>query len=462
MTRLIGAACVVGAVGVIAPIATAVGCFTQRTQSRAHEARTTYDVDTPPGYRVELVADKLTFPTGVAFGDRGDIYVVEAGYTSDERVTRPRIVLVGPGGTTRELATGDGAPWSGIAYHDGALFVAHGGVATGGRIVRYDVYGDTITGSHVLVDKLPSFGDHHTNGPVVSRDGWVYFAQGTATNSGVVGVDNFDVGWLRRNATFHDVPCEDITLSGFNFTSPNPLTEEDDVVTTGAFMPFNTPSQRGQLIKGTLPCTGAIMRVRARGGRLELVAWGFRNPFGLAFDPDDTLFVTENSYDRRGSRPIAGGADALWRVDRDTWYGWPDYSKGRPLTSRLNGELRGFLLARHPNEPPLPAGIFPAQASAEGLDFSRNAVFGYAGWAFVAGRSLVRMDPRTGDVVEFARTRRSKAETRRGFERPVAARFDRTGTALYVVDFGVVRMTEHGPSPEPETGRLWRIVKDGE
>ena len=58
MTRLIGVACVVGAIGVIAPIAAAVGCYKQGTHVQTDEARTTYDVDIPPDYRVELVADK--------------------------------------------------------------------------------------------------------------------------------------------------------------------------------------------------------------------------------------------------------------------------------------------------------------------------------------------------------------------------------------------------------------------
>jgi glucose/arabinose dehydrogenase len=227
------------------------------------------------------------------------------------------------------------------------------------------------------------------------------------------------------------------------------------------------------------------MRVPARGGDVELVAWGFRNPFGLAFDPDGTLYVTDNGYDTRGSRPIFGAADSLWRVEPGTWYGWPDYAEGRPVTAAFyaeaGGEPRGFALAEHPNRPPAPAGIFPVHASADGFDFSESPRFGYAGWAFVAlfgdmaptagkvlapvGFSIVRIDPRSGDIAVFAKNRGDKtgpASLRklRGFERPVAARFDPSGTALYVVDFGILRVTKDGPVPAPHTGRLWRIVKE--
>ena len=39
------------------------------------------DVALPEGYRIELVAEGLTFPTGVTFDDHGSVYVVEAGYS---------------------------------------------------------------------------------------------------------------------------------------------------------------------------------------------------------------------------------------------------------------------------------------------------------------------------------------------------------------------------------------------
>lgn len=155
-----------------------------------------------------------TFPTGVAFDDHNRVFVVEAGYSYGEKLTTPRIVEVRNRGETRELLVGNrGAPWNGIAYHDGALFVAEGGELDGGRIVRYQIVDDGLGSPSVLVEHLPSTGDHHTDGPVVSRDGWVYFGQGTATNSGIVGPDNYDYGWLKRNPRFHDTPCDKTWLS---------------------------------------------------------------------------------------------------------------------------------------------------------------------------------------------------------------------------------------------------------
>jgi hypothetical protein len=49
----------------------------------------------------------------------------------------------------------------------------------------------------------------------------------------------------------------------------------------------------------------------------------------------------------------------------------------------------------------------------------------------------------------------------RGLERPVAARFDPEGTALYVVDFGVMTIDRDRPWPWRETGVVWRVTRAG-
>lgn len=41
-----------------------------------------------------------------------------------------------------------------------------------------------------ILTGLPNFGDQHNNRVIFGPDGKIYFDQGTATNSGVVGEDN--------------------------------------------------------------------------------------------------------------------------------------------------------------------------------------------------------------------------------------------------------------------------------
>jgi hypothetical protein len=80
------------------------------------------------------------------------------------------------------------------------------------------------------------------------------------------------------------------------------------------------------------------------------------------------------------------------------------------------------------------------------------------------GFRVDRVDPNTGVIEAFAANvgkengPASNLGTA-GLERPIAARFDNTGSALYVVDFGIVTMDGKTPRPLERTGVLWRITR---
>jgi hypothetical protein len=129
--------------------------------------------------------------------------------------------------------------------------------------------------------------------------------------------------------------------------------------------------------------------------------------------------------------------------------------------------------------PPRPAALLAVHSSSNGFDFSRSPTFGYVGEAFVAqfgdqapvvgkvlapvGYKVVRVNVATGVSEDFARNRGGQGPASRlgggGLERPIAARFDPSGRALYVVDFGIMTMSEHGARPRMGTGVLWRIER---
>ena len=139
-----------------------------------------------------------------------------------------------------------------------------------------------------------------------------------------------------------------------------------------------------------------------------------------------------------------------------------------------------FILAQHPSKPPKPAAILGVHSSSNGFSFSSNAAFGHQGQAFIAqfgdmapnvgriygpvGFKVVRVDVNTGITTDFAV---NKGKTNGpasdigggGIERPIDAKFDPSGRALYVVDFGIMQITEQGPAPKKETGVLWKITK---
>lgn len=439
------------------------------------------DIALQAGYQIEPVISGLTFPTAVAFDDENNLYVIESGYSYGESFSEPKLFRVDGNKTTLIAKGTNNGPWTGITWYDGAFYVAEGGEMDGGRILKITKDG-TIT---PLVSNLPTMGDHHTNGPVI-KDGYIYFGQGSATNSAVVGTDNATFGWLLRKKDFHDIPCGDITLTGQNYTSKNVFSKDSgSKVTTGAYVPFGTSTTAGQVIKGEIPCTGSILRIPVAGGQPELVSWGFRNPFGLALSPDGRLFVTENGFDSRGSRPVWGAGDVLWEIKKGLWYGWPDFSAGKAIQGDEEFKTPGKdpvkpLLQKYPNDPPKPTAIFAVHSSSDGFDFSRNPDFGYTGEAFVAqfgdmppgagkvlfpvGYKIVRVNIDNGVINEFASNRGKRNGPaswlkKGGLERPVSVKFDKPGTALYVVDFGILKTDDKGSHPQTKTGMIWKITK---
>jgi glucose/arabinose dehydrogenase len=438
------------------------------------------DIKLPDGYQIEPVCTGLTFPTDMTFDDKGNVYVIEAGYSYGEIFTEPRLLKVDAKGSVTEIAKGGkNGPWTAVDFHDGNFYVAEGGVVEGGKILRFDMTGKMT----VLAEGLPGYGDHHTNAVRVGDDGYIYFGQGTATNSGVVGNDNHRFGWLARKRDFHDIPCEDVVLAGVNYTTENALSAEKEKIETGAFVPYGTKTVKGQVIKGQLPCTGAVMRLPLKGGPLELVAWGFRNPYGLSFAPDGSLFVTENGFDTRGSRPVFGAGDLMWKVESKKWYGWPDYA-GDDSLSGEHYKARKIrpqsLLLKDPNKVPKPTAMFGVHSSANLFDFSRSAAFGYEGQAFVAqfgdmapdvgtiygpvGFKVVRVNTSTGEIADFVVNKgelNGPASTQKsgGVERPNSVRFSPDGKEMYIVDFGVLEVTDDGAAPKKKTGMIWKVTK---
>jgi glucose/arabinose dehydrogenase len=462
------------------------GCYGIRPSQGGGEAKISerninpQDISLPKGFVIEAVATDLTFPTGIAFDEQGLAFVVESGYSYGETWTVPRLFKIEPSGKTSVVATGSkNGPWNGVTFYDGHFYVSEGGEMDGGKVLKITKEGNMTA----LIENLPGKGDHHTNGPIVTN-GYVYFGQGTATNSGVVGEDNAQFGWLERHPGFHDIPCKDIVLRGKNYETNNVLTDDpDDKATTGAFVPFNTKTDEGQTIKGSVPCSGAVMRISPDGGEPELVAWGFRNPFGMAVH-DGKLFVVENGFDDRGSRPVWGTGDILWEVKENQWYGWPDYSGQEPLDHhgyKVPGKGKvELLLKEHPDEPPKPVAVLGVHSSSNGMDFSTSDDFGYKGKAFIAqlgdmapnvgkvlgpvGFKVVMVDVEQGVVQDFAVNKGNKNGPaslfkKGGLERPVAVKFHPDGKSLYVVDFGIIDTSGKGTVSHKGTGVIWKITR---
>lgn len=424
------------------------------------------DIMLPPGYKIEVFACGLTTPINIIFNDQGEMLVADAGVTSGNGKVLKLI-----DGKFEIIAEGFNPPLTGITYYKGDIYVSHRGYITAikpsGRKFN-------------IIEGLPSWGDHHNNRVVFGPDGKMYFGQGTATNSGVVGEDN--QSWVRDYPFFHDYPGETITLRGQNYITDNFLTQADyDDACTGGYSPFNVPTKPGEIVKGITRASGSILRANPDGSNLELVAWGLRNPFRMKFDQFNRLFSTNHGMDVRGSRPIANSPDEFHRIVWGTWYGWPDYTGGLPVTLpafKPEGKAQPkFLLAKHPMIPPKPFACFAPHSAIMGFDFSYNSKFGRIGDVYIAefgseapvttggkplpgvGHRVSRIDMQTGKVATFAINKSGYAASltgEGGLERPIDVIFGPCGS-MYVADFGLTGENGHH-GYEPNTGVIWKIT----
>jgi glucose/arabinose dehydrogenase len=415
------------------------------------------DIVVPDGFKVSVFAKDLNFPTGIAFrGDKNhfQVFVIESGKglpsgsneatdcNSNDKATvggstsptnpfTPDLLVfdekgnkvAGPLGKRNAAGTPsfqkDG-PAIGLAFEHGfaggTLFGTDSnqgvrGAASGGgnntsRVVTIDLARDLSSATvNPFISGLPT-GDHPTE-LIVVKDGFLYWSQGSATNSGVTGHDNGGGG------NQHDIACQDITLSDNVFDS-------GDGHFTSGYSNHNVqrphakvPAFEDATAHGM--CTGAILRAKISTRRVEPFSWGYRNPFGLRFAPDDHalqggLFVTENGEDERGARPTNNAPDRLQlaRMNRDgtpDHHGWPDRFGDLDSTQAVFNPKGGpgddlqpaarviaedtpvrHVLAFFPQPPIGPLAIEPADVAVVGPDFAPDS---FAGGVVNKGAALV-------------------------------------------------------------------------
>lgn len=418
---------------------------------------------------IAKVAEGLDFPTSLAFDAEGTPWIAESGLPFAGAAPGGRICRIGSNGQIELLLGELRSPVNGLCFHDGAFLIAEGGHP--GRISRW-APGKSL---ETILDGLPGLGNYHTNMAVVGPDGWLYFSQGALTNSGVIGLDAYDLGWLQRLPHNHDVPGFDVVLAGLNLETDNPLSNllsnnGHRRIRTGAFSPFGVETQPGQRITAQTPCTASVMRCRPDGSNLELVAWGLRNAYGLLFLPDGRLIATDQGADDRGSRPIGNAPDVLFEVRAGAWYGWPDFVGGVPVTDPRFQPTRGPapvpLLANSGELPPpeRPLLEFAVNAAAVKMDILPAGASRWPGQILVAlfgderpmtgpagpriGRSLARIDPSDWSLhpVEGMPLRR-----------PIDVQIHPFEEAVYVLDFGEFEMGPGGVEARAGTGALWKI-----
>jgi glucose/arabinose dehydrogenase len=441
------------------------------------------DMKVPAGYKVEMVVTGLNTPMGVTWDEKGDMYVVESGWVAGAHSKGTAVEVYDPSGKhLRTLAQDKLDPNASLAvtYHAGSLYVS-------GTNTIYKVDPQSGAVSEWIKD-LPSKGDHNVS-KVLFKGEWAYFGLGSDTNSSVVGTDVAGPGLAA--AGDHDVPCKDVTLSGNSFNSA-------DAKPTSAFSKYGEVHPAGYVVKGQVPCTSSVLRTKISDPQnsIELMDWGFRNPFGLAFAPVNgplkgALIVANNGADERGSRPIANSPDELHiAYGKGDFHGWPDsfgylHANWKQASAKITGtyqgdNARGTELALE-FMPPVaePIALFPVDSSADGMDFSTNKSFGKDGDLFIAlwgqigfapndrsdsASKVVSVHFREPEGVVISSFLENKVpgaasvSGKGGLNHPIEARFSPDGKALYVTDFGGVDV--HAFRADYTSGTIWKVTHE--
>jgi hypothetical protein len=331
------------------------------------------DIVVPTGFKVSVFVSGINFPTGIAFRKMGngfEVYVLESGHglpagnnCNDEAtfqtlfpgkpnpftpdilvfdqnavlqrtLSKPTTASTETGGTNVLQPHG---PSVDVAFEKGLqggrLFAtdsnqathAHNGQNNSSRIVTVDPGTGKVT---PFISNLPT-GDHPTE-QLAFKAGWIYWSQGSTTNSGVVGRDN------GGGQNQQDIPCQDIVLSKNVFDSGGG-------VKTSGYSPFGVQQPGATVAAFTSAshhgvCDGAILRTKLNAqdpsSTIEPVAWGYRNPYAIRFAPEDhalkgELLTGEDGADERGARPSNNAPETLSLAIQNkdgspSYHGWPD------------------------------------------------------------------------------------------------------------------------------------------
>lgn len=478
-------------------------------------------IERPSGFDVELFAVGLDQPVAITFDGDGNTIIAEAGVNR----TEPRIYGFTPDARRFEIYPFEKpilpfarkgprlyGPIGGMVVYNNQIYVSHRDDKDFGVISALDYKG----GVKTVVSGLPAQGENGvTDLAIDARSGRLYFGMGSATNSGVVGIDDHSIGWPKDHPDFHDIPYtpdKPLLLWGRRFNSANPaaLWLMPEIAVTAPFQAFSQSSNTRitGADRDNPKCNSAILSVLPDGGDLRVEAHGIRLPRGLAFNEFGTLYFTNQGMELRGTRPVKDDPDVLARLFPGAYYGWPDFSTDlQPISNaRFQPPLKSILPTGYPDlsflinhtESGLVApddrfaknailGVMPSQSGAAGIEFapadgpfrqfSGSAIVALSGdrWPFSTngekikgsiGFKLVRVDVDRGQVRDFLRNVQDGPSSRQGgtieqLERPVDVKFGPDG-ALYVLDLGEMEVVDGQIKTRNGTGRLYRLIPSRE
>jgi len=389
----------------------------------------------PPGFCATIFADKLGHVRHIVVGADGMLYANSAPDPEDDAVPSGLIVL--------QDADGDGKaerirrPFPGAVGGTGlALFQNKVFLESGDRIVSHALNGsrhDPSGTEQVIVDTLPTQGDHFSHSIAIAPDGGLFVTSGSATNA--CQTEN------RKAGAPGQTPCAEKAL-------------------------------RAGIWRFDAAKTGQRFSPAAR------FTSGIRNAVGIAFDSAGRLFATQHGrdqlhehwgalYSAKEGQELP--AEVLLQVKQGDDFGWPEcyYDPHRrklvlaPEYGGDGGKAVGLCASRTG-----PVAAFPAHWGPNALAVYEGSQFpsAYRGGMFIAfhGSWNRAPGPQQGFNVVFQPMRGGKASEAYvvfadGFAGPgkAAGKADCRPSGLAVGPDGALYIGDD------RQGRIWRITYHG-
>jgi len=84
---------------------------------------------------------------------------------------------------------------------------------------------------------------------------------------------------------------------------------------------------------------GALYQIDIKENKMRLYATGIRGITGMDLNSSGDVIGIFSGMKNEGNRPINRDKDYIYKIEKGTSYGWPDYSGGDPINSpRFKGE----------------------------------------------------------------------------------------------------------------------------
>lgn len=212
-----------------------------------------------------------------------------------------------------------------IIYNDKKLYIS-----TDNRILEYDIDKKSYK---ELVSEIPNNGINKKIN-LLLHENKLYFSVGSNTNAGIVN---------EKGEAF-DIATGEWILSGNNYGENK----------TGAFSPYAVTTEVEEKAQSQKLGNAAVLSYDLNNGEINLFAHGIRNIKGWDIDDKGEINGIVGGMEDLPPRNIKDDKDYIYNLQKEDWYGWPDYSGGDPITSPRFTDLikQEYLIKNHPDKNP--------------------------------------------------------------------------------------------------------------